>query len=91
MLALVNEGAKILEEGIALRASDIDVVYVYGYSFPVYRGGPMFWADRMGLDKALEKIRAYHAAGQEVFAPAPLIEKLAAEGVGFADFDKAEG
>ncbi|HSF94018.1 MAG TPA: 3-hydroxyacyl-CoA dehydrogenase NAD-binding domain-containing protein [Thermohalobaculum sp.] len=88
MLALVNEGAKILEEGIALRASDIDVVYVYGYSFPVYRGGPMFWADQMGLETVLEKVRAYHAAGHEVFAPAPLIERLAAEGRSFADLDK---
>lgn len=91
MLALVNEGAKILDEGIALRASDIDVVYVYGYSFPAYRGGPMFWADRMGLAAALEKIRGYHAAGQDVFAPAPLIERLAAEGLGFADHDRAGG
>jgi len=91
MLALVNEGAKILEEGIALRASDIDVVYVYGYSFPVYRGGPMFWADRMGLATALEKIRGYHAAGQAVFEPAALIEKLVTEGLGFADFDRMDG
>jgi len=91
MLALVNEGAKILEEGIALRASDIDVVYVYGYSFPVYRGGPMFWANQMGLDTAREKIRGYHEAGQEVFAPAPLIEKLVAEGQSFADLDNAGG
>ncbi len=88
MLALVNEGAKILEEGIALRASDIDVVYVYGYAFPVYRGGPMFWADTMGLDKVLEKIRAFHAAGYgDVWEPAPLIERLVAEGRSFGDND----
>jgi 3-hydroxyacyl-CoA dehydrogenase len=90
MLSLVNEGAKILEEGIALRASDIDVTYVHGYSFPVYRGGPMFWADQMGLDKALETIRGYHETGQEVFEPAPLIERLVAEGKTFADLDRAE-
>jgi 3-hydroxyacyl-CoA dehydrogenase len=90
MLALVNEGAKILEEGIALRASDIDVVYVYGYSFPVYRGGPMFWAGQMGLDKALETIRGYHEAGYgEVWEPAPLIERLVDDGRGFAELDKA--
>lgn len=90
MLALVNEGAKILEEGIAMRASDIDVTYVYGYGYPVYRGGPMFWADQMGLPKVLEKIKAFHAAGygDEVWTPAGLIEKLVAEGKSFGDFDK---
>ena len=56
--ALVNEGAKILEEGIALRASDIDMVYLTGYGFPPYRGGPMFYADTVGLDKVLESIEA---------------------------------
>jgi 3-hydroxyacyl-CoA dehydrogenase len=89
ILALVNEGARILDEGIALRASDIDVVYVYGYGFPVYRGGPMFWADSQGLSTVLDKIRGFHAAGYgEVWQPAPLIEKLAAEGKGFSDHDK---
>ena len=89
MLALVNEGAKILEEGIALRASDIDVVYVYGYAFPVYRGGPMFWADLMGLPTVLEKIKGFHEAGHgDVWSPAPLIERLVAEGKSFADYDK---
>jgi len=89
MLALVNEGAKILEEGIALRASDIDVIYVYGYSFPVYRGGPMFWAGQTGLDKVLEAIKAYHDAGcGDVWRPARLIERLAAAGRSFADYDK---
>jgi len=92
MLALVNEGAKILEEGIALRASDIDVVYICGYGFPVYRGGPMFWADQAGLDKVLETIRRFHSAGYgEVWQPAPLIERLAAEGGSFADHDKERG
>lgn len=90
MLALVNEGAKILEEGMAMRASDIDVVYVYGYGYPVYNGGPMFWADLMGLDKALEKIKAFHAAGMgdKTWEPAPLIERLVAEGKTFRDYDK---
>ena len=91
VLALVNEGAKILEEGIALRASDIDVTYVYGYSFPMQLGGPMFWADQMGLDKALEAIKGFHAAGYgDVWQPAPLIERLVAEGKSFADYDKAK-
>ncbi|MEM7212380.1 MAG: 3-hydroxyacyl-CoA dehydrogenase NAD-binding domain-containing protein [Pseudomonadota bacterium] len=90
MLALVNEGAKILEEGIAMRASDIDVVYVYGYGYPVYRGGPMCWADQIGLPKVLEKIKAFHAAGygDAVWSPSPLIERLVAKGKSFKDFDK---
>ncbi|MDH3666614.1 MAG: 3-hydroxyacyl-CoA dehydrogenase NAD-binding domain-containing protein [Paracoccaceae bacterium] len=91
MLALVNEGARILEEGIALRASDIDVTYVFGYSFPAYRGGPMFWADLMGLPAALKKIEDFKLAGHgDVWTPAPLIEALVAEGRSFADFDKAK-
>ena len=90
MLALVNEGAKILEEGIAMRASDIDVIYITGYGYPVYRGGPMFWADTMGLSKVLEKIKSFHAAGYgDVWEPAPLIERLVADGKSFNDFDKS--
>jgi 3-hydroxyacyl-CoA dehydrogenase len=79
--ALVNEGAKILEEGIALRASDIDMVYLTGYGFPPFRGGPMFYADTVGLDKVLASIekfsKGYHG---EVWKPAPLLVKLAKEG-----------
>ncbi|MCS0591410.1 3-hydroxyacyl-CoA dehydrogenase NAD-binding domain-containing protein [Massilia norwichensis] len=82
--ALVNEGAKILEEGIALRASDIDMVYLTGYGFPLYRGGPMFYADTVGLPKVLEAMakyaRGYHG---EAWAPAALLQRLAAEGKGF--------
>ena len=81
--ALVNEGAKILEEGIALRASDIDVVYIYGYGFPRYRGGPMFYADTVGLDKVLASVKRFHAAHGEFWKPAALLEKLAAEGKKF--------
>ena len=81
--ALVNEGAEILEEGIALRASDIDVVYVHGYGFPRYRGGPMFYADMVGLDKVLESVKRFHAAHGEYWKPAKLLEKLAAEGKKF--------
>ncbi|MEM7058925.1 MAG: 3-hydroxyacyl-CoA dehydrogenase NAD-binding domain-containing protein [Pseudomonadota bacterium] len=90
MLALVNEGARILEEGIAMRASDIDVIYVYGYAYPVYRGGPMFWADTLGLPKVLEKIKAFHAAGygDDVWKPAALIERLVAEGKSFQEYDR---
>ena len=78
--ALVNEGAKILEEGIALRASDIDIVYIYGYGFPRYRGGPMFHADTVGLDKVLEAVKRFHASHGEFWKPAALLERLAAEG-----------
>ncbi|WP_420995570.1 3-hydroxyacyl-CoA dehydrogenase NAD-binding domain-containing protein [Cupriavidus sp. 30B13] len=80
MLALVNEGARILEEGIARRASDIDVVYVHGYGFPAQRGGPMFYAQRIGLARTLDKIRALEAAHGEHWTPAPLLARLVAEG-----------
>jgi 3-hydroxyacyl-CoA dehydrogenase len=83
--ALVNEGAKILEEGIALRASDIDVVYLTGYGFPVFRGGPMFYADTVGLPNVLRAMQQY-AKGRhgEAWKPARLLEKLAAEGKTFS-------
>jgi 3-hydroxyacyl-CoA dehydrogenase len=79
--SLVNEGARILEEGIALRASDIDMVYLTGYGFPVFRGGPMFYADTVGLFNVLMAMDKY-AKGRhgDAWKPAPLLEKLAAEG-----------
>ncbi|MFM2087445.1 MAG: hypothetical protein RLZZ237_2314 [Pseudomonadota bacterium] len=82
--ALVNEGARILEEGIALRASDIDMVYLTGYGFPLFRGGPMFYADTVGLPNVLDSIAGY-ARGRhgEAWTPAPLLVKLAGEGKGF--------
>jgi 3-hydroxyacyl-CoA dehydrogenase len=83
LYSLVNEGAEILDEGIALRAADIDIVYVYGYGFPRYRGGPMFYADTVGLDKVLASIQQFHKAHGEFWKPAPLLEKLAAEGKKF--------
>ena len=86
MLPMVNEGAKILEEGIAIRASDIDVVWVNGYGFPVYRGGPMRWADDVGLDKIVAKLKKLQADDKSDFwKPAPLLEKLAAEGKKFTE------
>ena len=86
--ALVNEGAKILEERIAQRASDIDLVYLNGYGFPILRGGPMFYADTVGLTEVVSAIRRY-ATGlhPEPWKPAPLLEKLAADGSSFASFD----
>jgi 3-hydroxyacyl-CoA dehydrogenase len=82
--SLVNEGARILEEGIAVRASDIDMVYLTGYGFPLFRGGPMFYADTVGLFNVLMAMEKY-AKGRhgDAWAPAPLMVKLAAEGKGF--------
>jgi 3-hydroxyacyl-CoA dehydrogenase len=82
--SLVNEGARILEEGIAMRASDIDMVYLTGYGFPLYRGGPMFYADTVGLFNVLMAMEKY-AKGRhgDAWAPAPLLVRLAAEGRGF--------
>lgn len=81
---LVNEGARILEEGIAIRASDIDVVYVYGYSFPAYRGGPMFSAEQSGLQRVVDTMRRLAPTHGARWRPAPLLERLAAAGQGWA-------
>ncbi|MGI9428126.1 MAG: 3-hydroxyacyl-CoA dehydrogenase NAD-binding domain-containing protein [Bythopirellula sp.] len=83
--ALVNEGAKILEAGIVSRASDIDVVYLYGYGFPGFRGGPMYYADSVGLDTVYEKICQFAERDPELWQPAPLLEKLAKAGGRFVD------
>ena len=86
MLALVNEGARILEEGIAQRASDIDVVYLTGYGFPRFRGGPMLYADMLGLFNVTRRVREFAAApgADSVFwTPAPLLARLAADGKTF--------
>lgn len=82
---MVNEGAKILEEGKAIRASDIDTVWINGYGWPVYTGGPMFWAELVGLDKILARLKAFQAEHGDDFAPSPLLERLVAEGKGFKD------
>jgi 3-hydroxyacyl-CoA dehydrogenase len=82
---MIIEGAKILEEGMAIRASDIDVVWVNGYGWPVYRGGPMYYADQVGLDKVLAKVKEFQAALGDDFKPPALLEKLVAEGKRFAD------
>jgi 3-hydroxyacyl-CoA dehydrogenase len=82
---MINEGAKILEEGIAIRASDIDTVWVNGYGWPVYRGGPMFYGDTIGLDKVLEVMKRFEGLHGADFKPSALLEKLAAEGKGFKD------
>lgn len=82
--SMINEGAKILEEGIAARPLDIDVVWLYGYGFPVYLGGPMFYADTIGLGKVYDAILKYKdLVGAEYWTPSPLLEKLAKAGKGF--------
>src|SRR5688572_11599430 len=83
---MVNEGAKILEEKIAIRASDIDVIWVYGYGWPVYRGGPMFWADQIGLKAVRDRMLQFQkATGDAFWTPAPLLSRLADQGKGFLD------
>lgn len=84
MYVMVNEGGKILEEGIANRSLDIDIVWIYGYGFPVYRGGPMFWADQVGLQTILDAVKGYQQRlGGEQWEPAALLERLVSEGKGF--------
>ena len=88
--ALVNEGARILEEGYALRASDIDIIYINGYGFPAQRGGPMWYADTIGLKHVYERISEFQRQHGEIWQPAPLLERLAAQGKTFAQFGKEE-
>ena len=88
--ALVNEGARILEEGYALRASDIDIIYLNGYGFPAYRGGPMWYADTVGLKKVYERISEFQRQHGEIWQPAPLLKRLAEQGKTFAQFGKEE-
>ncbi len=86
--ALINEGARILEEGIALRASDIDVIYAYGYGFPAYRGGPMHYADTIGIARVYERVCAFHEEHGVLWEPAPLLKQLAETDRTFSDFTK---
>src|SRR5271156_6136332 len=90
LYALVNEGARILEEGYALRASDIDIIYLNGYGFPAHRGGPMWYADTVGLKKVLARIEEFHKAHGELWEPPPLLRRLADKGKTFPDFAKQE-
>jgi 3-hydroxyacyl-CoA dehydrogenase len=82
---MVNEGAKILEERLAIRASDIDVIWVYGYGWPVYRGGPMFWADQVGLKTLKTRLLEFERQHGPAWQPAPLLGRLADAGKGFLD------
>ena len=89
MAAMVNEGAKVVAEGIALRPLDVDVTFVAGYGFPRHRGGPMKWADMTGLDKVLADIQAFAKEDPLFWKPAPLLEQLVAEGRNFDSLNKA--
>ena len=85
VLPMINEGARILEEGIAARPGDIDVIWVYGYGWPAWRGGPMYYADRIGLGHVRDRLSLYaERSGDASLRPAPLVLRLAAEGKGFA-------
>ena len=77
ILALVNEGARILEEGVAQRSGDMDIVYINGYGFPIWRGGPMFYANQLGLAEVISKMSAFSKLDENFWKPAPLLQKLA--------------
>ena len=83
---IVNEGCRILEEGIVERPSDLDVIWLYGYGFPRYRGGPMFYADLVGVGHVHETLKRFHEAHPDGLEPAPLLERLAKEGGTFAEW-----
>ena len=89
--ALVNEGARILEEGFALRAVDIDIIYLNGYGFPAYRGGPMWYADTVGLKKVYDRVVEFQKQHGEIWEPAPLLKQLAEQGKKFAEFIREQG
>jgi 3-hydroxyacyl-CoA dehydrogenase len=88
VFALINEGARILEEGYALRAVDIDIVYLNGYGFPAYRGGPMWFADTVGLGNVYQRVMEFHRQHGPLWEPAPLLKHLAEQGKCFADYRK---
>jgi len=88
LFAMINEGAKILDEKIALRASDIDTVWVNGYGFPAHRGGPMFYADTIGLAKILATVKAFRETHGKAWEPAPLLVRLSAESKTLGSLDQ---
>jgi 3-hydroxyacyl-CoA dehydrogenase len=88
LYVMINEGARVLEEGYALRANDIDIIYLSGYGFPAYRGGPMWFADTVGLAKVYERILEFHRRHGELWEPAPLLKRLAEQGGTFAGLDR---
>ena len=91
LYALVNEGANILSEGIALRSVDIDMLYILGYGHAAYRGGPMWYADSVGLKEVYDRICQFEKEHGSLWAPAPLLKELAEKGSSFAEYDKSKG
>jgi 3-hydroxyacyl-CoA dehydrogenase len=89
VLQLINVGADILQEGVAYRAADIDVVWVHGFGFPRHLGGPMFYADTLGLEQVAERVGALHRQFGHYWKPSPLLLDLAARGSSFAEYDRA--
>ena len=89
LYGMINEGARLLELGIALRPSDIDITYLTGYGFPAHHGGPMYLADRIGLDRVLAEIERLHAEYGYWWTPAPLLKKLVEQKRCFADLQAA--
>jgi 3-hydroxyacyl-CoA dehydrogenase len=85
ILALVNEGARILEEGVAQRSGDMDIVYINGYGFPIWRGGPMFYANQLGLSEVINKMGNFSELDKNFWEPAPLLKKLADESAAFGE------
>ena len=90
ILALVNEGARILEEGVAQRSGDMDIVYINGYGFPIWRGGPMFYANQLGLNEVIKKMNAFSELDKNFWEPAPLLQKLADESGLFGEAPAAD-
>jgi 3-hydroxyacyl-CoA dehydrogenase len=90
VLQLINVGADILDEGVAYRAADIDVVWVHGYGFPRHVGGPMFYADTRGLAHVAERVRYWYQRQGGYWKPSALLERLAAEGSSFTNFDRRQ-
>ena len=88
LYGLINEGARVLEQGFALRASDVDVIYVNGYGFPAWRGGPMFYADSVGLNRIVDRIVSFESEFGARWKPSPLLQQLAKSGKTFRDFDE---
>ena len=85
---MINEGARILEDGVAIRPGDIDVIWVYGYGWPTYRGGPMFYADSVGLAQIRDRLVALQAQHGDFFRPAALLERMAREGRRFQEWEQ---
>ena len=85
ILGLVNEGARILEEGVAQRSGDMDIVYINGYGFPIWRGGPMFYANQLGLEEVIKKMNVFSELDKEFWKPAPLLKKLSDQSASFGE------